>query len=513
MEKITKSPSNHPPQLPNFPQIHQPKFPQQYCYYTDGSFTPPKKQANGFWDPTQAGYGIWNPLLKINLPQRLIRLQNILRAEISTIHHTLQILTQEFPDELAHIFTDSLNSLYLINTQIKHPMQQNNHPDKTIITSIVKLLKDRTATTYLYKVRAHTNIIGNEEADKLAKEGSKIILVNDIPYHPHENAHSTPYWWCREDDHPYKGPIRHLKPYLEKLEKEENEKLACTFDNINKWINNPLIDNKISNNFWTNPTVTDSQITQLLKFRYGQYMGNARKYLFWNEQFPNINCSLCRMIQPDTWLYILLCCKEPNIHTLRISRHNKAVHEIRKLLISNTKSRCFTLVNAGKSDGQTHENTVPNWLLPCNCNNQTQRCQCNAKLRPDILCIRNHPYNAAPPQEPNQILTIQFIEFTYCNDRYSSNKIQEKTDKYAGLINDIKARGWNVDPLITLTAGAIGSTHKNTISEIKRAFSLPKNIIEPMVSQLNIFAFKYAMNILLVKRKLENNQPLPTTLS
>jgi ribonuclease HI len=428
--------------------MHQLKFPRQYCYYTNGSFTPPKQQANGFWEPTQAGYGIWNPLLKINLPQRLIGLQNILRAEISAIHHTLQILTQEFPNEPAHIFTDSLNSLYLINTQIKHPTQQNNHPDKTILTSIINMLKNRTATTYLYKIRAHTNIIGNEEADKLAKEGSKIVLVSDIPYQPHESAHSTPYWWCRDDDHPYRGPIRHLKPYLEKLEKEENEKFARTFDNINKWINNPLIDNKISNNFWTNPTVTDSQITQLLKFRYGQYMGNARKHLFWNELFPNINCSLCRMIQPDTWLHILLCCKEPNIHRLRISRHNKAVHEIRKLLISNTKSRCFTLVNAGKSEGHIQENTVPNWLLPCSCNNQTQRCQCNAKLRPDILCIRNHPYNAEPPQEPNQTLTIQFIEFTYCNDRYSPNKIQEKTEKYLGLINDIKARGWNVDPLI-----------------------------------------------------------------
>jgi hypothetical protein len=131
----------------------------------------------------------------------------------------------------------------------------------------------------------------------------------------------------------------------------------------------------------------------------------------------------------------------------------------------------------------------------------------------DILCIRNHPYNAEPPQEPNHTLTVQFIEFTYCNDRYSPEKIQEKTEKYQGLINDIKAKGWNVDPLITLTAGARGSTHKNTITELKKAYSLPKNIIEPMVSQLNIIAIKYTMQILLVKRKLEKNQPLPTNLS
>jgi hypothetical protein len=316
------------------------------------------------------------------------------------------------------------------------------------------MLKNCTANRYLYKVRAHTNIIGNKEADKLAKEGSKIDLTNDMPTQPYEYAHSSPYWWCRDDDHASKGPIRHLKSYLEKIEKEENVKLARTFDNINKWINNPFIDNKISNNFWTNPAVTDSQITQLLKFRYGQYMGNARKHLFWNELYPNINCL---KKQNDTTRYMATyttMLHRAHIHKLRINRHNKAVHEIHKFLISNTKSRCFTLVNAGKSDGQPQENTVPNWLLPCSCNNPTQRCTSNAKLRPDILCIHNHPYNAEPPKEPNQTLTVQFIEFTYCNDKYYSDKIQEKIEKYLGLINDIKARGWNVDRLITLTVGA-----------------------------------------------------------
>jgi hypothetical protein len=111
------------------------------------------------------------------------------------------------------------------------------------------MLKNRIAPVTLHKVRAHTNVIRNEEADTLAKEGSKIDLENDIPTQPHEDAHSTPYWWCRDDDHPYKGPIQHLKSYLEKVEKKNNDDLAKTFDNINKWINDPHFDNKISNNF------------------------------------------------------------------------------------------------------------------------------------------------------------------------------------------------------------------------------------------------------------------------
>jgi hypothetical protein len=81
--------------------------------------------------------------------------------------------------------------------------------------------------------------------------------------------------------------------------------------------------------------------------------------------------------------------------------------------------------------------------------------------------------------------------------------------KYEGLLESIKARGWKVDPLLVLTAGAWGSIHKNTISTLKNLYIIPKTIIKPLVSQLNTNAIKYAMNILLYKRKLENNQPVP----
>ena len=146
----------------------------------------------------------------------------------------LFILNQEFSHEPVYIFTNSLNSLYLINTQIKHPILQNNHPNKTILALIAKMLKDCIAPTTLHKVRAHTNVKSNVEVDKLAKEGSKIDLENNMPIQPHKNTHCTPLWWCRDDDHLYKGPIRHLKTYLEKVEKECNKELAKTFNNISK---------------------------------------------------------------------------------------------------------------------------------------------------------------------------------------------------------------------------------------------------------------------------------------
>ena len=75
-------------------------------------------------------------------------------------------------------------------------------------------------------------------------------------------------------------------------------------------------------------------------------------------------------------------------------------------------------MNAGTYNELPQDNTVPTWLLPCTCGNQ--RCHCNARLKPDILCILGHPYNHPPPEAPTPKITIQFIEFTYCNDRFST---------------------------------------------------------------------------------------------
>jgi hypothetical protein len=71
-------------------------------------------------------------------------------------------------------------------------------------------------------------------------------------------------------------------------------------------------------------------------------------------------------------------------------------------------------------------NTVPTWLLPCHYNN---RCQCNARLRPDIICIKPLPHLSEQTPSINDEVTIQFIEFTYYHDRIFEDKIQIKKDK------------------------------------------------------------------------------------
>ena len=246
------------------------------------------------------------------------------------VHHTLRLLITTYRNELAHIFTDCLNVLYLINTQTKHPTLYDSHPDKIILESIVTMLQARTRTTTLHKVKAHTNISGNEQADKLAKMGCTLDHIDAST--THEHAHPTPYylqknWWHSMQDTPNKGPIRHLSKYILKHDKKHNSTImASQTHQLHKWLDNKDIDKNLSNDFWNNPTITNKQKTCLIKFRTGQYMEHARKQLFFGRiTYPSHTCPICNSLDADTWSHVLLNCKQQHIHALITKRHNKVV--------------------------------------------------------------------------------------------------------------------------------------------------------------------------------------------
>jgi hypothetical protein len=342
---------------------------------------------------------------------------------------------------------------------------------------MVHMLSLRTQPTHIAKVKAHVNIQGNESADKLAKQGTK--LLHRLPQSLYEHVYSTPYHlhkdtWPDMNQTPYKGPIRHLLPYIIQHDKTHNlELIAQNFPNIFKWNNDPNIDLDTSIKFWTHPSITDPQHTCILKFRYNQYMGNARKQLFFGPTlFPQITCFLCNSTEPDTWKHILLSCTQQNLHALHIKRHNKAVFKFRKLLLSCQNTQCYLLMNAGIYNNSLPDNTVPPWLLPCICN--TPRCHCNAHFKPDLLCVRGIPYQHPPPTTPTSSITIQFIEFTFCNDHLPIDAISRKINKYASLIHDIQARGWQVTPLIVLTAKARATIHISTMTLLHDTLYIPK---------------------------------------
>jgi hypothetical protein len=164
-------------------------------------------------------------------------------------------------------------------------------------------------------------------------------------------------------------------------------------------------------------------------------------------------------------------------------------------------------MNVGTFHDTPPDNIVPPWLLPCSCG--PHRCHCHACLKPDLLCVCGLAYNNPPPTQPNPAFIIQFIEFAFCNDRFSPDTIALKTTKYQPLLDSIHSHGWTIAPLIIITVGTRATTHLLSIKHLHIQFKIPKLRIKQTFTNINIIAIHHAMSILLHKKRIENNQPLP----
>ena len=152
---------------------------------------------------------------------------------------------------------------------------------------------------------------------------------------------------------------------------------------------------------------------------------------FLRESYPSITYSICNFVEPNTWLHVLLNCRQSHIHALRTKRHNKALWALKTLIVLSKHSRCYILMNACTFNDNPPEHMVPPWLLLYKCN--LQRCHCNARFKSDIICVKGLPYQTNSPNIPENNFKIQFIEFTYCNDKFLLKTITRKTEKYQSL--------------------------------------------------------------------------------
>lgn len=64
--------------------------------------------------------------------------------------------------------------------------------DKLLITHTIAAIKASQHNIAIHKVRAHTNILGNDEANKLAKQGAQKPRILETPFHL--IGHQTPNW-------------------------------------------------------------------------------------------------------------------------------------------------------------------------------------------------------------------------------------------------------------------------------------------------------------------------------
>jgi ribonuclease HI len=432
------------------PQEPLPKaYPAGGIYYTDGSSIAPPGT-----DKKVCGSGIYRAETHSHVdagwrldPGGVGDTNTIQRAELVPIHYVLAYLAT--PDENVTIATDSLCSLRVIHKALRRPHTLQHHKHRALAEAIAERLQERKQAgghTALIKVKAHSGIQGNEQADKLAKTAAEYCagLPTGLRTHDRTTLGAEPRrgcWWPQRRTATQDGTtvwhnVNNLTTDLKqaccasgelRLGHSNRESIYAkawgkTADDglpeANKMLNHPSGSNYPP---WR----------AALKVRTGT-MWTAKLAARYRVRGcdPLARCPACKA--PDGITHRLMECDGSK--EIRLKRHNDAVRAIATQILKGKKGNNWMLVDAGPSDehprlrGLPHR--VPRWLLP----------DCGA--RPDILLVEGVP----PTGPPNRgglrdalqtLRAIHVIEVGYCMDTRWEEKLAEKNrqhDQVNGLI-------------------------------------------------------------------------------
>eukprot|EP00961_Rhodomonas_salina_P246917 3336116-Rhodomonas_salina.1 len=103
-----------------------------------------------------------------------------LRAEAAAM---LELLLTLPPTIQLTVLSDSLSLLRLLNNYHRRGFrfQPLQHQELDLLERILDALRERTAETLLVKVKSHTGIELNAEADRLAKQGLAAAMIAACP--------------------------------------------------------------------------------------------------------------------------------------------------------------------------------------------------------------------------------------------------------------------------------------------------------------------------------------------
>ena len=110
---------------------HPFKFNPQECTNTNGSFIPHDNKGAC----NTVGSSVYCLTNNLWIVERFPWLRNILRAKLNTIR-IVGSSTQHHTQD-TFVFTDQLNTIYLLHNHIRHPSSHHNHSDKPLIATIV----------------------------------------------------------------------------------------------------------------------------------------------------------------------------------------------------------------------------------------------------------------------------------------------------------------------------------------------------------------------------------------
>jgi hypothetical protein len=433
------------------------------------------------------------------------------------------------------IATDSLSSLHALQKTIRRPHLTACHRHARLLQSIVSHLKardDASMHTMLLKVRAHSGINGNEEADKLAKAAANDECT--IPEIASPAEHTATFHWKTADTGTRLSDAAALlrearAARIARVIAEDPSSTAA------KWAKNSEADvllPNFSSKFRSARTVPRRVKRTILQLRCGRWIANGLLHKW--KMAPSGRCPHCqaRNSDYDDGNHTLAECYHTVLKGMRTHRHDAATHIIVDAIAKSHHERPWHLnVSAGRRFQDSTApltDTIPSWALPGN------------TLRPDLVLILGWSADMPIPERPT--LEIEFIigDVTYGRGYTNTNRIMNKQQKYQQLATALRARGWSVrtaqagtcapppppptpatpqpaphlpqyDSILVFSFGTTGEIYESNLHAF-RAFGIDKHQCTKLATTIHFTSIKWAADILRTRRAIDkapNAQPAP----
>ena len=444
------------------------------------------------------------------------------RAELIALHAAL---TAYPADQDLTIYTDSLCSIQNIKKMMDKPdmMRESNH--KAVVEQLVQTLAQRAMAgghTYLQKVRSHTGIYGNDEADRLAKEATDPQMPIDTHVTHGEIAHEGMAWPSIKEATQGEGPACGAPPPAYQWRQAAN----LTADIKNKappsykmgYANTdgtyatiwkralPQLHKPSSSRYWHDPNTTWSQRINILKLRWGKFWNKklAHRYRMSYARDPHpahdANCPICNKGM-DGAGHILAGCQDNHMKGFYINRHNRAVCLIQKAISKAAQGNNYMVMDAGKQDELPETvsmQRMPDTLRPPHILQVDWH-----KFRPDLVMITGMLADEIPTH--GMKLHMEMVEVGYCSDTNHETKIQEKQEQHKQLLTILREAGHTVryHPITLGTTGTIRVEALTTLQQL--GLTLPHAL--KTMNKLHQNAISSATDIIRARRIREWQGP------
>ena len=425
-----------------------------------------------------------------------------------------------------HIGVDSMAAIYQIWKAAKEPQKMRCHKHIDLLMLAAKHIRQSPVPIYLFKVKAHAGVIGNEGADVLAVKAASPGAIHDAGLAPQPNPYKD-LWWPQQQkagstNRPYllsdlgaclkqavhdaywHGNANRLSIYF---------RMWCgTLDDGYTHANH--VNLQVSNHFMGSSSVSAAQRLTIIRTRMGVLFN--QKLAKRMGLAPNCNCPLCH--QPDSAEHMISGCRAAS--KLVTARHHGAGRLMTNAIAKGSKGAALVYADVGSEvnlnkDGLTNAELqswadLRAWLFGQAMALRTRKRRREAaedtpateprarESRPDIVLVEMKPGRSMADAALNAVAAVHIVELKYCSDTRWQDRQKDAEEQHRELVQALKNRGLEVH-LHTIVLGTAGSIY-NQMQEQMKKLGLSRDQTLKLGQKLNIHAATHAHALVAFRR-------------